>query len=166
MSRRWVANASPLILLGKADLADLLTSLCDELIIPEAVMREVASKPDGRKTIDRLRAEPGVRFAEDRAVRTSIERWDLGPGESQVLELAADLTGARAVLDDREARRCGAALTVPAIGTLGVILRAKRLDLIPAARPVLEDVRRAGLYVSPELVEQALEHLGESVEDG
>lgn len=161
MSRCWVANASPLILLGKAGFAHLLAELCDELIVPDAVVGEVAARPDGRSTIERMRATRSVRFEEDRPVRLEIQQWDLGPGESQVLEMAAQTRRARAVLDDREARRCAAALEVPVIGTLGVVLRARHQGVIPAARPVLEDVQRAGLYVSPELVAQALEHLGE-----
>ena len=161
MSRRWVANASPLILLGKAGRLSLRTGLCDELIVPERVVAEVGSKPDGRDTIESLRAGPGVRFEDERPVGPDIDRWDLGPGESQVLEVGRAIGDVRTVLDDREARRCAAALGVPTIGTLGVVLRAKRKGVIPMAGPVLDEVRRAGLYVSQDLVDRALEHLGE-----
>jgi hypothetical protein len=59
---------------------------------------------------------------EDVGVITSIEHWDLGPGESQVIALC--ISGSRsAVLDDRAARRCAAAHNVPVIGTLGIVLR-------------------------------------------
>lgn len=47
MSRRWVVNASPLILLGKVDQLQLLRDLTDELIIPEGVVQEVGVRPDG-----------------------------------------------------------------------------------------------------------------------
>lgn len=47
------------------------------------------------------------------------------------------------------------------IGTLGIVLRAKKQGLVPAARPVLREVREAGLYVSDELAEKALAYLGE-----
>jgi len=39
MTSRWVAHASPLILLGKADQLGLLTRLFDTLIAPEIVIR-------------------------------------------------------------------------------------------------------------------------------
>jgi len=66
-----------------------------------------------------------------------------------------------AVLDDFEARQCARALGVPVTGTLGVILRAKKSGLIPAARPLLEELLRRGLYLSKDLVEQSLREVGE-----
>lgn len=39
---RWVVNASPVILLGKAGIIHLLPELCAELIVPEGVLAEVA----------------------------------------------------------------------------------------------------------------------------
>lgn len=88
-----------------------------------------------------------------------------GRGESEVLALALKPGVWRAVVDDLEARRCAQALGARVIGTLGVVLRAKRKGLIPAARPVVDRLRRVGLYVSDELVERALTHLGETLED-
>jgi predicted nucleic acid-binding protein len=59
---------------------------------------------------------------EDTAVVASIEHWDLGLGEAQVIAQCVD--GSRwAVLDDRVARRCAAAHNVPVIGTLGCVRR-------------------------------------------
>ena len=46
MARRWVVNASPLIVLGKLGQLPLLTRLADELVIPADVAREVAAGPD------------------------------------------------------------------------------------------------------------------------
>lgn len=43
MADRWVVNASPVILLGKAGVIHLLPSLCDELVVPVVVEAEVSS---------------------------------------------------------------------------------------------------------------------------
>lgn len=161
MSRRWVANASPLILLGKVGQVGLLAQLSDELVIPGAVIREVAAKPDGQKAMEELVGISGVRIEPDLPVSRVIDAWDLGPGESQVLAVSVGLPGTRAVLDDLEARRCAASIDVLVIGTLGVVLRAKRKGVVPAARPLLERLRHEGLYVSTDLLEQALKHVGE-----
>ena len=45
---RWVVNASPVILLGKAGVIHLLPELCAELVVPEGVLAEVA-EPAKRK---------------------------------------------------------------------------------------------------------------------
>jgi hypothetical protein len=41
MADRWVVNASPVILLGKAGVIHLLPALCDELVVPAGVVAEV-----------------------------------------------------------------------------------------------------------------------------
>ena len=54
------------------------------------------------------------------------------------------------------ARRCAQAFAVPCIGTLGLVLRAKRQGRIPAARPVVVALRLAGMYLSDVVVDGAL----------
>ena len=39
----WVINASPLILLGKLGRTDLLEQLAKQVMVPQAVLREVES---------------------------------------------------------------------------------------------------------------------------
>ena len=161
MSRVWVVNASPLILLGKIGRVALLGELSDELIVPEVVTREVGAKPEGERIISEIASLPGARFESEIATSSEIAEWNLGRGESQVLALAGTYLRSRAVLDDLEARRCAQSLGLPLIGTLGVVLRAKRQGVIERARPVIEHLRSVGLYASDSLVEQALVHLGE-----
>ncbi len=84
--RRFVVNASPLILLSRIDRLDLLTKLADEVVVPEAVREEVLA---GAEQNPEVRSLP-VRFrvVEAPVVPVEIERWDLGPGESSVLAVA------------------------------------------------------------------------------
>ncbi len=161
MGSRWVVNASPLILLGKTDQHQLLRELTEELIIPEGVAREVRVRPDGERVLESLIAPPAVRVVSSGPIPKEVESWDLGRGESEVLALALTIAGSRAVIDDLEARRCAQALGVGVIGTLGVVLRAKRKRLIPAARPAVDQLRKIGLYASDDLVERVLAHLEE-----
>lgn len=44
---------------------------------------------------------------------------------------------------------------------LGVILRSKKLGLIPFARPRIEELLRRGMYLGRDLVEAALREVGE-----
>jgi predicted nucleic acid-binding protein len=45
LNERWIANASPLILLGKVGLLDVLTGLCPDLLVPEGVSQELRLGP-------------------------------------------------------------------------------------------------------------------------
>ena len=88
-------------------------------------------------------------------VPEKVSEWGLGKGESAVPALAVELD-ATAALDDRSARRCAKALGVSMIGTFGVIVRAKRRGLVPAAAPVMREVVNAGLYYSDDAIEMLL----------
>ena len=88
-------------------------------------------------------------------------QWGLGPGESAVLNDSMMLPGCRAVIDDLAGRKCAASLGIPVIGTLGIVLRARRQGIIPAARPVVEDLLRGGMFLSRSLLDRALSFVGE-----
>ena len=45
MAKRWVINASPLIVLANIGQIGLLTTLADEIVIPDAVVREINAGP-------------------------------------------------------------------------------------------------------------------------
>lgn len=156
----WIVNASPLILLGKIEQLQLLEALVRRVAVPAAVVKELAAgadrDPEGSSTL----AWAQARSVQDIPVPQSIAGWDLGAGESQVL--AHCLSGRkRAVLDDAEARAAARVHGVPIIGTVGVILRARRANLIPAARPLIERLQERGAFLSDELVRLALAKVGE-----
>ena len=157
---RWVVNASPLILLGKLRRLDIVESLASSVAVPDSVLREVSAGPGKDETGSTTLEWASARQVADVPLPISIANWDLGPGESQVI--AHCLAGAQVpVLDDREARACARAHSLPLIGTLGIILRAKKLGLIPAARPLADQIRAAGSFLDGKLVEQALALVGE-----
>src|SRR5271157_188956 len=65
-----------------------------------------------------------------------------------------------AVLDDQPARRCAQVLNIQTQGTLGLVLVAKQQGLIPVVRPVLEELKQAGMYMSDRLENQILAAAG------
>ena len=136
MSEAWVVNASPLILFSRIARLDLIERLAPAILIPNAVIEEVRAGQQKDPTATAALAWAAKYHIADVAVITSIEHWDLGSGESQVI--AHCIGGSRwAVLDDRAARRCAAAHNVPVIGTLGIVLRSKQKRLIESARRAL-----------------------------
>ena len=62
---------------------------------------------------------------------------------------AVVLSCCRAVIDDLAVRKSAASLGIPVTGTLGIVLRARRQGIIPAARPVVEDLLRGGPMGGP-----------------
>lgn len=66
-----------------------------------------------------------------------------------------------AILDDRMARRCIKAHGLFMTGSLGLILRAKKMKLIDRARPLVYELKSQGMYIETEIIEKALLSFGE-----
>lgn len=160
MSEVWVVNASPLILRSRIARLELLERLAPRILIPNAVIEEVRAGHHQDRTAAAALEWAGTHRVDDIAVLTSIEHWDLGLGESQVI--TQRVGGSRwAVLDDRAARRCAIAHHVPVLGTLGVVLRSKKNLQIETARPVVKELIAAGMFLDDEFVDRVLASIGE-----
>ena len=161
MSRPWVLNASPLIALTKVSLLHVADALCSEFVVPSGVAAEVREGPEDDPARIWLEQAGSKRVVDVGEAHSAVVSWDLGVGETQVLSYAYTHPGAEAILDDRAARTCACALTIPVRGTLGVILLAKKHGAIPAVEPVLRELMAAGFRIGPELIRSVLGLAGE-----
>jgi predicted nucleic acid-binding protein len=156
VAERWVINASPVILLAKAQVIQFLPSLCDELVIPAGVVGEVQSgqmTDAGRAWL----AGAGKRFVRSSpSIHASLVNWRGGDGEAEVISWALQNPGFTAILDDRRARVLAIRSGVPILGSLRIIVIAKARGFIPRARPALERLRGAGAYLTDELIDRAI----------
>ena len=162
MSRHWVVDASPIILLAKTGHLDLLPASADELLIPKAVAEEIRQGPSDDPARAWLDTEGEKAVESTGPVPETVAAWDLGRGESRVLSVGVRRPGWTAVVDDGAARRCGKGLDVPVLGTLGVLVVAKREGVFESVRPATRALRQAGLHVSDAVVEQVLRMAGEA----
>jgi predicted nucleic acid-binding protein len=148
-------NASPLILFSRIGRLDLIERLTPSILIPNAVIEEVrAGLLKDPSAAVALKWAGHYRVA-DVEVAASIEHWDLGAGESQVIAHSVG-TARWAVLDDRAARRCAVSHGISVIGSLGVVLRAKKSRKIDQARPLIEGLIAAGMFLDDKFVGRML----------
>lgn len=162
MSRKWVVDASPVILLAKVDQPDLLSICSEKLLIPKAVAEEVR-QPDETDPARRWLDTEGNSFVESTGpVESAVAAWDLGRGENRVLSYGLRHDEWTAVVDDGTARRCANGLDIPVVGTLGVLVVAKRMGHLETVRLIVEDLERAGLHVSEDLIDHVLRMVGEA----
>jgi predicted nucleic acid-binding protein len=162
VARRWVVNASPLILLSKVGKLDLIDALASEVAIPAAVVDELEDGPGDDPSRRAAQAIANARILPAESVDPLVERWDLGAGESGVLTFALRNRSFEAVLDDRAARNCAAALGIATRGTLGILLLAKREGALAAVAPTIAALKTAGMYLDASLERSALELAGEA----
>ena len=157
-----VINASPLIFLARVDGLVWLPRFCPgEILIPQSVETEVRAGDDGDAVMAAALRLGSFRVVADADMPPVVAAWDLGAGESAVLAQCVQRPGALAVLDDAAARMCARSLSLPVVGTLGVVLAAKQAGHLVAARPIVERLRKSGLYLSEALASNALREVGE-----
>ena len=144
-----VCDTSPLQYLYQIELLDLLPALASRVFVPPAVQEELSV---GRSLGFKV---PAVEHLSWVAVRQPASHQaiplihDLGPGETEVLLLTLESPGMIAVLDDALARRVAGVLEIPFTGTLGLLLDAKKVGLVPAIRPLLDNLHSLRFRISP-----------------
>jgi predicted nucleic acid-binding protein len=151
----FVVNASPVITLAKAGHLALLTDMADAVLLPDTVVVEVLAGPESDPARRALEGGWGTRVPVG-SMPAAVLEWGLGVGEAGVIAVVLEGGGRTAVLDDAQGRKCARALGLPLIGTLGVVLRAKRLGRIASASEVLRDLQQAGLHLDQRTVAIAL----------
>jgi predicted nucleic acid-binding protein len=153
-------NASPLIFLTHAGLLDLLQLAAPEIAVPAPVAEEIRRRGPGDPAAQALETAHWLQVMKAPLVPTEIQAWDLGPGESSVLAWCAARPEVEAIVDDLSARRCAEALGIPVRSTLGLVLIGKRRGRLHTARPVLDSLRLAGMYLSDQVMNRALRTVG------
>ncbi|TAL24059.1 MAG: DUF3368 domain-containing protein [Nitrospirae bacterium] len=147
-----VSDASPLILLEKADCLRLLEKLFGKILIPPAVDKEWL-RPGGYITPQWLSvvnlSKDALHVAEDMSQR--IDR-----GEAEAIALFSSVKADWLLLDDLKARRHAMSLGIPVVGTLGILVAARQKGMIPKLAPVLDILKSSRFYISDETFKKAL----------
>lgn len=161
MAKPPVVNASPLIFLSRASLLDLLKIISEQIFIPDAVVTEIQQYGKNDITVKAVSKTNWLKVIDTPPIPKVIQDKSLGAGESAVLTWSYLNPGTEVIIDDLAARRCASALGIPVRGTLGIVLVAKKRGEISAARPILEQLCQAGMYLSQSVINQALSEVGE-----
>lgn len=157
-----LADASPLIALANVGGLAWVHSLFGKVALTAAVHGEVAPGSDrpGEREI-----AAAVRRGRLRIIR---EQWaepafaELDEGEAGTLRAAVNLRRPCLILMDEKAGRAVAReLGFAVTGTAGIILAAKRRRLIPAVRPVFEQLLEKDFRLSADLIRVVLAEVGE-----
>lgn len=153
-----VTDAGPLIYLAGAGELALLRALFTLVVVPRVVYEEVTVAGAGRLGATAV-ADAAWLVVEDQEPDPALLR-SLDAGESAAIPLAARL-GASLLADDAGARAAATERRIPVVGTLGVLLLAKRGGHIDKVAPVVARVTALGLYVTPDLLARVLRAAGE-----
>jgi predicted nucleic acid-binding protein len=157
-----VCNTSPLQYLHQVGLINLLPALAGHILVPPAVVAELAVGRARGLNLPDPTAQSGFTVRAPRSRAPIPGTRSLGSGELEVLALALELASAVVILDDRLARQAAQSLGLAMTGTLGLLLDAKRTGLIAAVAPVLDQLQALGFRLAPRTRTAVLSLAGES----
>jgi len=144
-----ICNTSPLQYLHQSGALHVLPELVRTITVPPAVQEELET---GRRLGVNLPDLQMLDWVVMRRPSSSIALplvTDLGPGEREVLALALETPDSVCVLDDSLARQVARTLQLRITGTLGILIDAKRLGIISAVGPFLDQLQSFGFRLAP-----------------
>lgn len=161
MTKTIIADSSPLIVLLKSDLENILPELFDEIIVPEAVWQEILAGGTKDAATNKLPFLFWIRQISAVKSHKEMEDYNLGKGETEALSLALEIPESGVILDDFAARKCARDLKIPFTGTGGLLISAKHKGLISSVTEALEKIQNEGLWLSEAVVKMLKEKGGE-----
>ena len=160
--RKVIVNSTPLIVLCNIGELDILRSIYGVITIPKAVYDEVTAKEDTACSILKDRPEwIHIEELPDES-KKRMYKAKLHDGEVEVMILAQESDDdSLVIIDDDAAKKTARFLDITAIGTLGVLIKAKQLGIIGEIKPLLDRLQKKGFYISEKLYKDILFIAGE-----
>jgi predicted nucleic acid-binding protein len=155
-----ISDTSAITNLAAIHNLQLLLQLYSQVMIPEAVYRELADiDPPVPGTLEVQRAS----WLEVREIvnREVVERLQdevrLDSGESEAIAVALELNADMLLIDERRGRAKADRLGVRITGLLGILVEAKQKNLIVAVKPLIDElIAKSEFRVSSALYSQIL----------
>lgn len=147
-----VCNSGPLIALAKINQLELLSRVYQRILVPQAVMDEIATAqrfPEEKRILAATPLEKHALAKQPDALLLA----QLGVGEAHAITLSIEMKANRLLIDEKKGRRIASLVYgITVTGTGGILLQCKKAGHISAIRPLLEQMRAAGYFLSERLI--------------
>ncbi len=160
-----ISDTSAITNLAAIDQLNLLPLLYGQVIIPEAVYRELVDidppVPGGAEVQTATWLE--VKLMTNREVVKRLQdEVKLDAGESEAIALALEIGADLLLIDERRGRAEADRLGIKITGLLGILIEAKRKNLIVAVKPLMDAlIATSEFRVSSALYNQILNIVNE-----
>ena len=157
-----VSNTGPLIALDACNQLDLLRSLYARVVVPAEVEQELAqggatALPAGLTAQHRTWIE--VLPLQQPPSPALLTRLDAG--EAAVIALALELGAPIVLIDERKGLKIAREQGLQALGSVRILLLAKKRGLLAEVKPQLHEMHARGIFLSARLITWAITQAGE-----
>jgi len=163
---RIVSNSSVLIALSAIGRLPLVWERFPSgIVIPQAVWREVVLEGGARPGAHEVGGASWIRVEDtSRSPMLPLLLAELDEGEAESIALACDIGADVILIDERDARRAARSMGLKVLGTVGILIWAKRAGRVPELRKELNTLQEIGSFrLSGPLFERALREAGEII---
>jgi predicted nucleic acid-binding protein len=157
-----VCDSSPIIALALCGQLELLDKLFIDVLIPQEVYNE--STKEGKMPTPAIK-EWAVGKVVEVIDHEQVNHFNkiLDKGESEAIVLALEKTADYLLVDEKKGRKTAVENGIKVIGSLGVLIMAKRKGMLQSIKPSLDVLRQSSTRISEFLYEQALKIAGEAM---
>ncbi|HHG85577.1 MAG TPA: DUF3368 domain-containing protein, partial [Bacteroidetes bacterium] len=131
-----------------------------EVLVPESVYKEVTigDKPQATRLSDYLK---------DKVRKVDMQGYVYldayaDAGETEAMLLYKQISADRLLIDDKRGRKVAKINNITVIGSLGVLLAAKKAGIISEVASSIDRISKSAVYLDQTLVVAVLEIAGES----
>ena len=150
-------DTTPISELAKVEQLDLLPKLFGKVVIPQGVFNELqVGQHPAAKLVQNLSWLEVVKVNNQQLVEELQISFKLDLGESEAIALAEEIGASQLLIDEKAARKIAMARKLPLIGTVGVLLLAKRRGFLNSVKDVLDKMQAQGMRISDRLYVQVL----------
>jgi uncharacterized protein len=162
-----VSDSSPLIFLAKIGCLDFLKTLFHKVFIPQQVYIDVVVKrrtKAGAKEVNKAINEAWIEVV-DIKEKDKIEKlgkaWRIHQGETEAIVLAQSLATSLLLTDDDKVVLKARDLKITVVSTPGILLLAKREELISKVKEKANRLIEEGYWMTKEECENFLKEANE-----
>ena len=154
-----VSDTSSISNLLQIDLVEILHELYSEITITPAVQKELFRIPSQKERIDQLDWILVKAPQNQEMVVKLMDELDLGEAES--ITLALEEKAEYLIIDEFKGRKIADSYGVRIVGILGVLIQAKKNEIILEVKPHIMKLVEVGFRLDNKLIERVLKGLGE-----
>jgi len=143
-----ISNTSCLIVLDNIGMLDVLKELYGKVFITEEVLKEF-----GKTVPDWIEVR---KVSDNKYLKLMKNFVDLG--EASTIALAVETDDIVIILDDLKARKLGQKLNLKITATIGVLIKARKRNIITSTQEVLNRLRNEGFRISDEIEKEFLKY--------